>query len=493
MNQMNEKIQSIRATLAGGYRILEPQKNEELVRALLSYGPGLQYLKERGLEPETISHFCLGYDQGRNAISIPVFKDGKLINIRYRHLDEHAPQRYTQEKGCEVWLYNEAGLKEEKAKKGVLVVEGEFDLMSAWQAGFKNVVSPASGKDSYGPWLELLDRVPRVYIAYDNDAPGKAASLKLAERVGIDKSWEVLYPEGTKDANEFFAEGDESAFRQLIKEARPYYKHKFSALGDIIDGYLTKGEDRLELETIPYVKWKPDWLGVFSGDSGVGKTSYLLNVANELVSRGLPTLVLPFERGTTEVGPRFIQVRYKKEEDDLGVMTKEEWDAIRNDAVELPLYFAMPDEQEFEDTIVRAKRLFGIQFIILDHLDYFIHGSDQTARQADWIRKLKDIAQKHQVIMLVVHHIGKPEKGKIKRRPTKEDMKGSSAIYQVAEAVILLHAVDDKRMEIIIDKNKGPHGVRTVRVNHATGEFAFKDELYTEEELRKLQEEEDDY
>ena len=470
--QNDNKIKSIREALAGGYKLPEPAVNEALCQRLRENPTAVAYLESRGLSDETIQHLKLGYDATRNAISIPVFKGDRLVNIRYRSLDANATQRYTQERGCEVWMYNEQGLREEKSKGGVLIVEGEFDLMSAWQAGFKNVISPASGKDSYGPWIELLDQIPKVFIAYDNDAPGKSASLKLAERIGIDKSWEVSYPEGVKDANDYFRENTPEDFRVLIKSSRPYYKHKFSALGDVIDGFLNKGENRIELDSVPYVKFKEDWVAVFSGDSGVGKTSYLLNVANELVGKGHPTLILPFERGVGEVGPRFIQVRYKKEEDDLGVMNKEDWDKIRLDSVELPLYFAMPEEEEFEETIIRAKRLFGIKFVILDHLDYFIHGTDQTARQADWIRRIKDIAQRNQVIFLVVHHIGKPERGKVRKRPTKEDMKGSSAIYQVAEAVVLLHAVDTKTIEIIVDKNKGPQGVRECSVNHATGVFS---------------------
>lgn len=488
-NLPNEKIKSIRDALAGGYRIPESAEHQAYRQGLRENRAATDYLESRGITVDTAEHFQLGYSAAKHAITIPIFKDGKVINIRYRHLDPNATQRYSQERGCEVWLYNEAGLQEEKSKRGVLIVEGEFDLMSCWQAGFKNVVSPASGKDSYGPWIERLDAIPRIYIAYDNDAPGKAASLKLAERIGIDKSFEVTYPEGTKDANDYFRAKTGEDFRKLIQGSRPYYKHKFSALGDVIDGFLSKGESRIEIESVPFVKFKPDWLVVFSGDSGVGKTSYLLNVANDLVNHGYPTLILPFERGVTEVGPRFIQVRYRKEEDDLGIMTKEEWDVIRNDSVELPLYFAMPDEQDFEDTVVRAKRLFGIQFVVLDHLDYFIHGTDQTARQADWIRKIKDIAQRHQIIFLVVHHIGKPERGKVKRRPTKEDLKGSSAIYQVAEAVILLHAVDSKTIEVIVDKNKGPQGIRECRVNHATGVFSKHLEA-TSDDLRR--EEQDD-
>ena len=135
---IQEKIQSLKDLVGSNY--VKP--NNELVvkyqQQLLQNSTALDYLHiSRGLNQETIDNFKLGYDSVKNAISIPNYKRGELINIMYRHLDIKTQSKYTQEKGCEIWLYNEDGIEKGQAKGGVLLVEGQFDLMSAWQAGFK--------------------------------------------------------------------------------------------------------------------------------------------------------------------------------------------------------------------------------------------------------------------------------------------------------------------------------------------------------------------
>lgn len=437
---------------------------------LLKQEDALMYLHKRGLIDETIQHFGLGYDKTKHAICIPVYKRGDLVNVRYRMLDEQAPSRYTQEKGCEVWLYNDDGIQRGIEKGGVLIVEGEFDLMSAWQAGLKNVVSPASGKNSYGVWIELMDAIKRVYIAYDNDSPGKAAALDMAERIGVDKSFEVAYPEGIKDANEYFLKHTGDDFKVLLKTARPFYKYKFQGVGDIIESLMKERDDLLEVSMIPFVKWEEDWVGVFSGDSNVGKTTYVLNIAEELVAKGVPTLVLPFERGIKSVGQRFLQVRYGRQKEDFAFFTAEDWNVMRDDAVNLPLYFSVPKDTEVEDIISRAKRLFGVKVVIVDHLDYFVRGDQKVSKQADMMMKFKTMAQEHSVVFMVVHHIGKP-KNKKRKRPTKEDLKGASDIYQIAEVVALLYQPEEGVIEVIIDKNKGKMGSQRFSSDMSTGKF----------------------
>ena len=239
---LQEKILSLRETYNAEY--VKPSKEKlELCRMSLPETPrALDYLTiTRGLNQDTIDNFKLGYDSERDAISIPVFKRGELINIRYRHLNPEAKQKYTQEKGCEVWLYNEDGISKGQSKGGILIVEGEFDLMSAWQAGFKNVVSVASGAQSYGVWLELLESIPKVYIAFDNDKTGKKTGKEMAERVGIDKCFEVLYPDGVKDANDYFKLYTCEDYRDLIRNAKPYYKYTYQGLDSVIESIKIKG------------------------------------------------------------------------------------------------------------------------------------------------------------------------------------------------------------------------------------------------------------
>lgn len=471
---LESKIQSIKDTLHGSYVKPSQYTVDKFIADLADSPVARDYLHiTRGLNTETLEFFKIGYDKERNAISIPVYKRGELINIRYRHLNPDATSKYTQEKGCEVWLYNEDGIAKGQAKKGVLIVEGEFDCMSAWQAGFRNVVSPASGKDSYGVWLELLDTIPKVYIAYDNDRPGKQASLDLAERIGTDKSFEVLYPEGIKDANDYFKEYDAEAYKELIRSARPYYKYKYAGVKDVIDSLREKKENILKINCIPFVEWEEDWLGVMSGVSNIGKTSVAMNVANELVERGIPCLVLPIERGIRTVGKRFLQVRLNKTKEELDSFSNEEWDKVIPDVMELPLFFSMPNREEVVEVVTKAKRLFNTKFVIIDHLDLLVRKADPkniNVETSTVIQNFKSVAQEHGIIFLVIHHIKKQEgSGSVPKKPKIEDLKGSSATYQDPEAVIMLSEPEKGQLEVDILKNKGVMGSKIFEFNTATG------------------------
>lgn len=473
---MTDKIQAIKDALGGGYIKPDISKQEQLVKNLGQSSVAQDYLQiTRGLAKDTIYHFKLGYDIDKDAISIPVFKRGELVNIRYRYINPNGKSKYTQEKGCEVWLYNEDGISKAMPKGAVLIVEGEFDLMACWQAGFKAVVSPASGKDSYGVWIELLDSIPKVYIAYDNDIPGKSAGMNLADRIGVDKCLEVSYGDGIKDANEFFANHVREEFVPLIKEAKPYYKYKFKGVGDIIDSLRVKHDNITKLTMVPFVEWEDDWLAVLSGVTDSGKTSYSLNIASELADKNIPTLIMPFERGVRSVGKRFLQVRYNLHNKDFQHISEEKWLSIVRNSVNLPTYFSVPNIDEFEDIVRRGKRLFNIQFCIIDHLDYFVRGQDRFAKQADMIEKIKTLAQELQIRFIVVHHLRKKEGGATAdRRPTIDDLKGSSDLYQIPEVVLLLHKPDEGKIEVGIGKNKGSYGYETFDFDTATGKF-YKD------------------
>lgn len=473
---LESKIQSIKETLHVNYVKPSTDSVSKYRECLASSSVALDYLQiGRGLSTETIENFKLGYDPVRDAITIPIYKRGELINIRYRHLNEKATAKYTQEKGCEVWLFNEEGIERAKSKGGILIVEGEFDCMSAWQAGFKNVISPASGKDSYGIWLELLDTIPKVYISYDNDKPGKGASLELANRIGTEKSYEVLYPEGTKDANDYFKVYNAEEYRKLLVSARPYYKYKYQGVKDVIDSIREKKENLLRLKCIPFVEFEEDWLAVMSGVSNIGKTSVAMNVADELVSRGIPCLVLPIERGIRTVGKRFLQVRYNKTQDELVAFDDSNWNEIIPDVMELPLYFSMPSVAEVRDTVIKAKRLFNTKVVIVDHLDLLVRKSDAkniNVETSTVIQSFKQLAQEYGIIFIVIHHIKKQETlGAVPKKPRIEDLKGSSSIYQDPEAVIMLSEPEKGLLEVNILKNKGTMGSKIFKFNVATGKI----------------------
>jgi len=73
-----------------------------------------------------------------------------------------------------------------------------------------------------------------------------------------------------------------------------------------------KKENTYKFKCIPYIEFEEDWIAVISGVSNAGKTTHVLNIANELGDKNIPVLILPFERGIKTVGKRFLQVRTDK-------------------------------------------------------------------------------------------------------------------------------------------------------------------------------------
>lgn len=471
--ELRNKIQSLQQTLKVDYTKPDVTRLETMVENLRG-SPGWDYLtKERGFNEETISHFKLGYDSKRNAIAIPHFKNSELINIKYRFL-EPKDVRYTSEPNAEQWLFNDAGIEVALSKGAIAIAEGEMDCISLWQAGFKNVISPGSGANSYGVWIEQIDKIKQVWIAYDNDQPGQSAARELAERLGVEKCRNVQYPDGIKDANEYIQKHTEQDFRELFGKATPFYKYEFSGLGEVIQKIIDDPLEYLEISLLPNVKLERDQLVVLSGITNGGKTSISLNILKELANKGIPSLIMPFERGVYSVGRRYLQVALGKTQDDMQFTTKEEWAKHIPMLARQPVYFTVPDRSKINETIARAKRLFGVRLVIIDHLDYVIRnqmGNRETAI-ADTMQGLKRLAEQHGVIIVVVTHVRKLDDpgSHTNRKPNLDDLKGSSSLKQDPEVVAIVHpTVDRKGLEVDIQKNKGPMTSKIYQINTDTG------------------------
>lgn len=475
-SKLSERVKSIREQIGADYRKPLPESVKMFSDALEVNDRAMNYLtNERKLTTETIKHFKLGYDTHRDAISIPIFKRGELVNIKYRLL-EPKDIRYTSEQGCETWIFNEDGIYYGKQKKAILVTEGEFDCMSAWQAGIPHVVSPAAGKDSYGVWIEYFDEIPRVYIAYDNDAPGKETSIKLANRLGVERCFEVLYPDGIKDANEFFVEHNIEDFKELIKKAIPFYSHSFKGVGDIVKSLRENKQETLSLEHIPKVKIEKDWMIMISGVSNVGKTSYVMNLVDELANKGIPTLVLPFERGIESVGKRFLQVKFDLTLDSFTMQNDEDWSKMIGKCIDLPVYFALPKKENVIETIIKSKRIFDTRVVVIDHLDYLIRhvSGNKESEIGNTLQDLKRVAEENKIILLIVSHIKKidnPGGWKTQRKPVMEDLKGSSSLYQDPEVVVMLSSEEAGVLDVDIQKNKGEMSKGSFNFDVSTGKI----------------------
>lgn len=469
MTDLKSKIQSLQQTLNVAYTRPDPERVTEMINKLRG-SPAWDYLtKERGLTEETINHFNLGYDEKKKAVSIPHYKDGELINIKYRFL-KPKDIRYTSESNAEQWLFNDAAFEVASQKGAIAIAEGEFDCISLWQAGFRNVISPGSGANSFGTWIETLDKLKSIYIAYDNDDAGQAAAKELADRIGIERCKNVMYPEGFNDANDYVKEHTPEQLKELFTSAKYLYKSEFSGLGDVIDNIINDPMEYLELDLLPGVLLERDNLAVVSGETNAGKSTYSLNLIKELASKGIPSLFLPIERGVYSLGRRYLQVSLGKTQEQMQFTPKDEWRQHAINLAQQPVYMAKPTVRELENTIIRAKRLFGVRVVIIDHMDYLIRGAaNKEALISEKMHELKNCAEQNGVIIIVISHINR---GAVQSgvRPTIKNLKGSSSLEQDSEIGVMLYPSEDlKVIEVDVQKNKGKMMKKFFNINVETG------------------------
>jgi DNA primase len=93
-----------------------------------------------------------------------------------------------------------------RAKKKCFVVEGNFDVITAYQNGMKNVAASSGTFLSKHQFLLLARYVDDVRILFDNDDAGKEASSKILKKYNYDavKIKAARLPSNVKDLDEYF-------------------------------------------------------------------------------------------------------------------------------------------------------------------------------------------------------------------------------------------------------------------------------------------------
>ncbi len=194
---------------------------------LLLYAPEAKaaraYLKNRGLNAETIAAFRLGYalpswdacrthfsgqgysdedllgvgvlthnpdkgttyDRFRNRFMIPIRNlDGRVIGFGARTMEKDGIPKYLNSPQTAVFdksgvLYGLSSAKRHiREARQVVIVEGYMDVIQAWQGGFRNVVAQM-GTALTERQLTMLKRYTKRFIlALDADAAGQKATMR---------------------------------------------------------------------------------------------------------------------------------------------------------------------------------------------------------------------------------------------------------------------------------------------------------------------------
>ncbi len=239
--------------------------NKFYVTALHSTESGskaLQYLKARGLNNETINHFHLGlgYEQAdklyqylekkietesnytvsdiaqinhftnkrdlfASRITIPIQKNGTVVGFGGRATDNNNI-KYLNSKDSKLFQKREVLFHFDEAlrlspDRSLIVVEGFFDVIKAFQFNIKNAVG-LMGTSFTGNHIAQMKRqkIDSVFLALDSDKAGIAATLKIGKLLlknGL-KVKVIEYPQG-KDLDEYLLTHSFEEFQSLKKNS----------------------------------------------------------------------------------------------------------------------------------------------------------------------------------------------------------------------------------------------------------------------------------
>lgn len=175
----------------------EPHKAEApLANKLLKFQDGLQkidhkheYLRKRGIKPETAQAFGVGHYPGNSSVIkdpyrmvIPIRNaKGELVAYVGRALDDTA-DKYHFPSGFHktLELFNLHRVSDQVST--VLVVEGFFDALKLYQAGYQNVVGLMGCTMSKYQEDELA-RFQNVILMLDGDKAGREGAQAILQRL----------------------------------------------------------------------------------------------------------------------------------------------------------------------------------------------------------------------------------------------------------------------------------------------------------------------
>lgn len=168
-------------------------------------GPIKKVLHERrGLTDAILYAFCIGWDGER--VTIPIYDENNdLVNIRrymWNSVDDNFKMiNYTDEVNNvygENRIYGIEHLYNDTLQE-VLWCEGEWDRLVAEQWGIPACTGTSGASNINAHWYDLLRQKKRVYVAFDNDATGNAATQEFIRNLSKDTEilalqWSTAYP-----------------------------------------------------------------------------------------------------------------------------------------------------------------------------------------------------------------------------------------------------------------------------------------------------------
>ncbi|CAL8460519.1 g48 [Coccomyxa elongata] len=455
----------------------------------------LEYFIKRGISQATLERNGVKQEfsskHNAHAIAFPYYRDGEVINIKYRTLDK----KFWQTPGTERILY---GVDDVKNAAEIIIVEGEMDKLALEEAGMRNVISvpdgaPRAVKEGELPPPEadtkfqylwncraVLDQAVRIVLATDSDAPGQALAEELARRLGRDRCWRVRWPSeaaaasddgaeqgGTsaarKDANEVLLKDGPEALQALVQEADPYPIRGLFKFSDFLDEIWSMYDEQDAMGQGVSTGWSgldsyyrvvPGELSIVTGVPNSGKSEWIdALLCNLATQHGWSFAMCSMEKKVKDharqllekyIGKPFLDAKYAGKAARMGPQDVEEglqwleerFHVVRCEDDELP-------SVDWVLGLARAAVLrYGIRGLVIDPYNELDHQRpvhmNETEYVSQMLTKIKRFAQHNDVHVWFVAH-PRQLQGWKGEPPNLYDISGSAHFINKADNGIVIH------------------------------------------------------
>jgi twinkle protein len=420
----------------------EPEVSTSAVAAA-SAPAEFAWLATRGIKEEVIRKYRLAADSG--AVLFPFFRDGKVKHIQYRAITE---KKFWASKDTELILFGWQAIQ--PRAREVLICEGPMDALSWSQYGF-DALSVPNGAGKNTQWIATefphLERFDKIYVAMDNDAAGQIAAAEIVERLGRHRCFVVELPEGIKDANEALTKGiPDEIVKSCVKNARTMDPPGLSNVGDyareVLEIFYPPTGKRPGIGS-PFrghdenFRFDPGATTVLAGWNGSGKSTIIGQLALSAMAQDFNVCVSSLEFRV----PRYVSWLVRQ-----GLCAERpEKDAIQEAVAKLSRHlwaFGSHGEAKIDEIISAweyAGARYGCRLYVLDNLSKLSTSSadNENHEQKAAMTKITEFAVRTNGHVIVAAH---SRKGLNEHeRVGKLDIKGSGAITDLADAVLLLH------------------------------------------------------
>lgn len=271
------------------------------------------YYTRRGIGTDIIEKYNLGYDPIKQVAIIPI---GNAYYIQ-RATNDEAETRYYNLKDAEAQLLNTHYLQEATEEDVIFIVEGAIDALSIEEVGGKAIaLNSTSNERKFVAFCKEHKPQATLVLSLDNDEAGYKATQEIIKELKpfTTPLLEVNVSGSSKDPNEALVK-DRNALKSAVQAVRTVkeleretYQRNNTAfyIADFLDGV----KNSVNTEATPSGFTALDQAldgGLYEGlyilgaISSLGKTTLLLQIADQVAETGRDVLIFSLEMARYEL------------------------------------------------------------------------------------------------------------------------------------------------------------------------------------------------